>query len=59
MNYAEVLNHEPTAATVAMLDKLNEYVQQRTAEHPEIPESVYWDDICEILTAEIDKRAEG
>lgn len=59
MNYTEVLGHAPTAATVAILDKLTAYVERKTAEHPEIPESVYWDDIYEILTAEIVKRAEG
>lgn len=59
MNYTEVLGHAPTAATVAILDKLTEYVNRKHAEHPDIPESVYWDDISDILTAEIEQRAEG
>ena len=59
MNYTEVLGHAPTAATVAILDKLTEYVNRKHAEHPDIPESLYWQDIYAILTAEINKKAEG
>ena len=58
MNYTEVLGHAPTAATIALLDKLTAYVEQKHAQHPDIPESVYWDDILDILTNAI-KQAEG
>ena len=58
MNYAEVIGHDVTPATAAILDKLTEYVNRQHAQHPEIPESVFWDDIQVILTERIE-QAEG
>lgn len=45
MNYTEILNHEPTAATVRVLDKITAHVERVHAEHPNIPEHVIWDHV--------------
>lgn len=49
MNYAEVLNHEPTAATVAVLEKITAHVERVHAEHPNIPEHVIWDHVLHAV----------
>lgn len=56
--YAEILGHEPTAATVALIDKINAYIERTHAEHPEIPIDVLWTDLKHDLEAAIN-RAEG
>ena len=50
-DYASILGHEPTEAVVAILTKLDNYVERKVQEHPEIPAAVWWDDVREVLEA--------
>lgn len=42
MNYAEILGHEPSPATIAIIERLSEYVDREHNAHPDIPRESYW-----------------
>ncbi len=56
VDYASILGHEPTERVAALLTKLDNYVERKVREHPEIPEAVWWDDVREVLEAVLTVR---
>lgn len=60
MDYTAILGHEPSPATRAIIERLNEYVERKHREQPEIPVESWWAAIEAELTDLINKdRAEG
>lgn len=57
--YAKILGHEPTTATVALIHRIDNYIERTHAAHPEIPVNILWDDLQSDLEAIIQQRAEG
>lgn len=49
--YADILGHEPTAATVALVGKISAYLERIHAERPEIPVDILWSDLKRDLEA--------
>lgn len=53
------MNNHITPAAQAIIDRLNEYVERKHAEHPDIPRERYWAALEAELKDIIKNRTEG
>lgn len=56
VDYASILGHEPTEGAAAIMAKLDNYVERKSHEHPEIPPEMWWADVLEVLEQVLAER---